>query len=137
MDTLQRHAILLVMAVCISSILQGQNTHNREVIKHLYDVLQNNKAGSDTAVLIPGITWEDVKQPGEAEERSSIRFGAIMKNLWGSILFKDLDFQDTGKNRVLVTGVVYGRQPTECEFISTRFKHSWDLKDGKIVRFKE
>lgn len=138
MNTLQRYSILLVAVLFTSTILQGQNTNNQKMIKNVYDVLQNSKARSnDITVLIPGIKWEDVKNSREVNERSSITLGAIMKNEWGSILFEDLNFKDAEKSKVIVTGVLKGRQPTECEFISTRFKHSWDLKDGKIVSFKE
>ncbi|MFN4763173.1 hypothetical protein ACKGJN_08640 [Gillisia sp. Q332] len=138
MNTLQRYSILLITVLFTSTILQGQNTNNQEMIKNLYDILQNSKASSnDITVLIPGIKWEDVKYSREDNERSSITLDAIMKKEWGSIVFEKLDIRDTEKNEVIVTGIVNGRQPTECEFTSTRFKHSWDLKDGKIVSFKE
>ncbi|MFO8148510.1 MAG: hypothetical protein R6U03_14075 [Gillisia sp.] len=138
MNTLQRYSILLVTVLFTSNILHGQNANNQEIVKNVYDVLQNSKARSnDIAVLIPGIKWDDVKNTREVNEKFSITFDAILKNEWGSIRFEDLNFQNAEKNKVIVTGVVNGRQPAECEFISTRFKHSWDLKDGKIVSLKE
>ena len=135
MNTLQRYLFLLVMLVFTSNRLQGQNTNNQEIVKNIYEVLQNSK--NDITSLIPGIKWKDASTSREVDERHTITFGAIIKNEWGSILFEDLNFQEAKKNKVLVTGVVHGRQPAECEYISTRFKHSWDLKDGKIVSFKE
>ncbi|MGM0391945.1 MAG: hypothetical protein ACQEWG_07480 [Bacteroidota bacterium] len=138
MNTLQRYSILLVTVLFTSNILHGQNANNQEIVKNVYDVLQNSKARSnDIAVLIPGIKWDDVKNTREVNEKFSITFDAILKNEWGSIRFEDLNFQNAEKNTIIVTGVVNGRQPAECEFISTRFKHSWDLKDGKIVSLKE
>lgn len=138
MNTLQRYSILLVTVLFTSNILHGQNANNQEIVKNVYDVLQNSKARSnDIAVLISGIKWDDVKNTREVNEKFSITFDAILKNEWGSIRFEDLNFQNAEKNKVIVTGVVNGRQPAECEFISTRFKHSWDLKDGKIVSLKE
>lgn len=135
MNTLQRYLILLVTVMFTSNILQGQNANNQEIVKNVYDVLQNSK--NDITDLIPGIKWKDVSTSEEVDERYTIKFGAIIKNEWGSILFEDLNFQETEKNRVIVTGLVHGRKPTECEFISTRFKHSWDLKDGEIFSVKE
>ncbi|MFO7844231.1 MAG: hypothetical protein R6V16_10525 [Bacteroidales bacterium] len=138
MNTLHRYSILLVTVVFTSNILHGQNANNQEIVKNVYDILQNSKARSnDIAVLIPGIKWDDVKNTREVNEKFSITFDAILKNEWGSIRFEDLNFQNAEKNTIIVTGVVNGRQPAECEFISTRFKHSWDLKDGKIVSLKE
>ncbi len=138
MNTLQRYSVLLVTVLFTSNILQGQSTNNQEMIKNIYEILQNSKAGSnDIEVLIPEIKWDDVKNSREGNERSSITFGSILKKEWESILFEDLNFQNAEKNKVVVTGIVKGRQPAECELISTKFKHSWDLKDGKIVSFKE
>lgn len=138
MNTLQRYSILLVTVLFTSTIVQGQNTNDQKMIKNVYDVLQNNKSRSnDITALIPGIKWKEVKNSREINERSAITLGALMKKEWGSILFEDLNFQDAEKNKVIVTGVIKGRQPTECELISTRFKHTWDLKDGKIIGFKE
>ena len=138
MNTLQRYSVLLVTVLFTSNILQGQSTNNQEMIKNIYEILQNSKAGSnDIEVLIPEIKWDDVKNSREGNERSSITFGSILKKEWESILFEDLNFQNAEKNKVVVTGIVKVRQPAECELISTKFKHSWDLKDGKIVSFKE
>lgn len=117
--------------------MQGQKA-NQEVVKSIYDALQNNSTTSkDIAAMIPTLKWEDVRKPKGVNERYTITLIGIVKNEWGSVVFDDLKFQTSEKNMVLVTGIVMGRQPTECEFISYQFQHTWFLKDGEIINFKE
>jgi hypothetical protein len=138
MKTLQLYLITLLTVLLCSNYLQGQKQNNQLVIKQVYDVLQNKNTNSNKiSALTKGIHWDEVRSTKEFNNKYRISFSAIMKNEWENILFKNLDFQVPEKNKVLVTGTVNGRQSTECEFISTQFKHYWSLKDGEIVHFLE
>ncbi len=138
MKTLMLYIIILVTVLFTSSHLKGQTQTDKAVVKQIYDVLQNKKPSSkEIAALKAGINWDEVNPGKAARNKYSISLSAIMNNAWGNIMFEDLNFQIPEKNKVLVTGIVNGRQSTECEYISTRFKHFWSLKDGKIVSFIE
>ncbi|HEY9184919.1 MAG TPA: hypothetical protein VIM94_06325 [Salegentibacter sp.] len=138
MKTLQLYIITLVTVLFTSSHLKGQTHTDKAVVKQIYDVLQNkNPSSQEIAALKAGINWDEVNPGKAARDKYSISLSAIMNNAWGNIMFDDLKFQIPEKNKVLVTGIVNGRQATECEYISSRFKHSWSLQGGKIVGFVE
>ncbi|MBZ9728653.1 hypothetical protein LB467_03055 [Salegentibacter sp. JZCK2] len=129
----------LLTVLLSSNYLQGQNNNNKIVVKAVYDLLQNKNANSnEISALTNGINWDEIGGSKKGiNSKYSISFNAIMKNEWENILFKNLNFKIPEDDKVLVTGTVNGRQSTECEFISTQFKHYWSLKDGKIVHFLE
>lgn len=138
MKTLQLCLFTLLTVLFSSNYLQGQNNKDEILVKQVYDVLQNKNATSnEISALTNGINWQEINSTQGSNSKYSISLSAIMENEWESILFKNLKFQEPEKNKVLVTGTVNGRQSTECEFISTRFKHYWSLKDGAIVDFLE
>ncbi|HSP40842.1 MAG TPA: hypothetical protein VLN46_05365 [Gillisia sp.] len=117
--------------------MQGQKA-NQEVVKNIYDALQNNSSTSkDIVAMIPTLKWDEVRKPKGANEKYSIALSGIIKKEWGDVVFENLRFQTPEKNMVFVTGIVMGRQPTECEFISYQFQHTWFLKEGEIINFKE
>lgn len=130
--------ILFVFGISVLPNLQGQNINNQLVVKKIYDVLQDKSVTPrDMAVLIPVKKWEQIRNSIRANEKYSISLDGIVKGEWGSIVFEKLQFETQEENEVVVTGMVRGRQPTECEFISSQFEHSWVFKDGVIVSFTE
>ncbi len=138
MKTLQLSFFTLLAVLLSSNYLLGQNNNNEIIVKQIYDVLQNKNATSNEISAITNeINWNEVESTKRVNNKYSISFNGIMKNEWESILFKNLKFQIPEDDKVLVTGTVNGRKSTECEFISTQFKHYWSLKDGKIVHFLE
>jgi membrane-bound lytic murein transglycosylase MltF len=118
--------------------VQGQKAGNLEVVKNLYDALQKNSITSnDIAAMTPTLKSEEVKSTKEVNERYTITLSAIVKNEWRGVSFKNLEYREIEQNKVLVTGTVSGRQPSECEGITTTFQHLWTLKDGEIIHFNE
>lgn len=136
MKILHLYFIPLLIVLFTSNYLRGQNNSNQVIVKQVYEVLQNKNATSnEIAALTNSINWDEIESVKKSNYRISL--SSIMENEWQSILFKNLNFELSDKNKVLVTGVVNGRKATECEYISTRFKHYWALKDGKIISFLE
>ncbi|APS38185.1 hypothetical protein AO058_04470 [Salegentibacter sp. T436] len=116
--------------------MQGQENIDQDLVKKLYEILQNkNATANEIAALTNSIDWDEIESVKNSNY--NITLSGIIKNEWQSILFKDLNFQVSGKNKVLVTGIVKGRKASECEYIYTIFKHSWSLKQGKIIGFLE
>ena len=113
-----------------------QENIDQDLVKQLYEVLQNKNATSNEIKAITNnIDWDEI----ESVKRTNynITLNGIIENKWQNILFKNLNFDLSDKNKVLVTGIVKGRKASECEYIYTRFKHSWSLKNGKIIGFLE
>ncbi|PRX43151.1 hypothetical protein [Salegentibacter salegens] len=136
MKILHLYFIPLLTVLFNSNYLQGQENIDQDMVKELYEVLQNKNATSnEIAALTNSINWDEIESVKKTND--NITLSAIIKNEWQSILFKNLNFQLSDKNKVLVTGIVKGRKATECEYISTRFKHYWSLKNGKIIGFLE
>ncbi len=136
MKVLHLYFISLLIGLFNSNYLQGQENIDLDLVKQLYEVLQNKNATSnEIAALTNSIDWDEIESVKNSNY--NITLSGIIKNEWQSILFKDLNFQVSGKNKVLVTGIVKGRKASECEYISTRFKHYWSLKDGRIIGFLE
>jgi len=136
MKVLHLYFISLLIGLFTSNYLQGQENIDQDLIKQLYEVLQNKNATSNEIKAITNsIDWDEIESVKKTND--NITLGAIIKNKWESILFKDLNFELPDKNKVLVTGIVKGRKASECEYISTRFKHYWSLKDGEIIGFLE
>lgn len=138
MKTLQIYIFLIATALFCSNNLQGQNYSDLEMIRKIYDALEDkSQTSNDLAALTPNLNWDGLINQKQVDGRYNITFPAVMQKRWGRVLFDRLNFQEVEKNRVLVTGIVKGRQPTECEFVSTQFQHTWLLNEGKIVNFLE
>lgn len=136
MKTLNLYLISIFAVLFTSVYSQVQHTTNQTIVKQLYEVLENkNTTSKEIAAFTSNIDWNKIKS--EKGTKYNIRLNAIIKNEWQSILFKNLNFQLPDNNKVLVTGIVKGRKASECEYIFTRFKHSWSLKDGEIISFSE
>lgn len=141
MPVLSKSIVLFAMTFILAWMaipsLQGQKA-NQEVVKNIYDALQNNSTTSkDIAAMTPTLKWEEVHNAKDVNERYTITLSAIMKNEWRSVSFQNLKFHEIEENKIVITGTVSGRQPTECEGITTAFQHIWTLRDGKIINFKE
>ncbi|SFF85758.1 MULTISPECIES: hypothetical protein [Salegentibacter] len=136
MKVLHLYFISLLIGLFTSNYLQGQENIDQDLVKKLYEILQNkNATANEIAALTNSIDWDEIESVKNSNY--NITLSGIIKNEWQSILFKDLNFQVSGKNKVLVTGIVKGRKASECEYIYTIFKHSWSLKQGKIIGFLE
>ncbi len=138
MKPLKYFAIPFVTALLVSMGVQGQISKNESVVKNIYEVVQKNSTTSkDIKALTPNLNWNKLTNANEVNERYTITFLSILQNNWRGISFHKLAFQETEKNKILVTGSVSGRQPTECEGVITTFQHLWTLKDGEIINFTE
>ncbi|PIQ18831.1 MAG: hypothetical protein COW66_04315 [Flavobacteriaceae bacterium CG18_big_fil_WC_8_21_14_2_50_34_36] len=118
--------------------VQGQKSNNVEVVKNIYETLQNSSTASkDIMALTPSIKWDEVNIINNFNERYSITFLAIINNEWRDLSFQNLVYHKIKENKILVSGTVTGRQPTECEGILTEFQHLWTLIDGQITSLTE
>ncbi|WP_156101230.1 hypothetical protein [Salegentibacter sp. Hel_I_6] len=136
MKVLHLYFISLLIGLFTSNYLQGQEKIDQNLVKQLYEVLQNKNATSNEIKAITNsIDWDEIESVKKTNY--NITLGGILKNEWQSILFKNLNFELSDKNKVLVTGIVKERKASECEYIYTSFKHSWSLKNGKIIGFLE
>lgn len=135
---ISRSLIIFFGIFLISGNIQSQSNDNHPIVKRIYDVLQDQSVTTKKIKdLTPEVKWDHRENLKDYDRRTTITLNEILKNKWRKIEFKDLNFQKTDKNEVIVTGIVSGRQPTECEYISNRFKHQWFLEDGKIISFRE
>lgn len=138
MKTMYFNIILFVFGISVSPNLLGQDINNQLVVKKIYDVLQDKSATSqDLEVLFPVEKWGQIRNSINENEKYSISLNGIIEGDWGSIVFEKIQFQTPAENEVVVTGMVRGRQPTECKYISRQFEHYWFFKGGVIVGFRE
>ena len=130
---------VLFVSLLFTYILQGQQAKDDHlIVQQFYDILQNkNATNTDIANLAPEIEWDTISAPRATNSEHHITVISIIKNEWGNITFKDLKFQNSEENMVLVTGIVKGRKPSECDYISYNFQHSWSLDNGRLVNFLE
>lgn len=136
MKILHIYFISLLIGLFTSNYLQGQENIDQDLVKQLYKVLQDKNASSNEIKAITNsIDWDEIESVNKTN--NNITLSGIIKNEWQSILFKNLHFELSDKNKVLVSGIVKGRKASECEYIYTSFKHSWSLKNGKIIGFLE
>lgn len=136
MKTLHLYFIPLFIGLFTSNYLQGQENIDKDMVKKLYEVLQNKSTTSNEIKAITNsIDWDEIESVKKSN--NTITLSGIIKNEWQSILFKNLNFELSDKNKVLVTGIVKGRKASECEYIYSKFKHSWSLKNGEIIGFLE
>lgn len=135
---LKPNKLTIVIALLISMGVQGQLLDNILVVKNIYEVVQKNTATTkEVHSLTPKIDWSKVSSIKEVNERNTITFLAILNYEWRGITFQELKFQQLDYNKVLVSGTVMGRQPTECDGVITAFQHQWTLENGEIINFKE
>ncbi len=132
------YTMTFILAWTVIPSVQGQKASNPERVKNIYDALQNNNTTStDIKALTPFLNWEEVKSTKDVNERYTITLSSIMKNEWRGVSFKHLEYREIEENKVLVTGTVSGRQPTECEGVTTAFEHIWTFKDNRIIHLTE
>lgn len=136
-----RSTLLITAALILATVaiqpLQGQNG-NLNIVKNLYEEIQTRNASlKDIGSMTPAIKWEKIRDVKNVDNRYNVTFFSIMEREWGKISFRDLVFSENLENGILVTGYVTGRQPTECEPVSTAFEHMWTLKNNEIINFKE
>lgn len=118
--------------------VQGQKAKNSDAVQNIYAALQKSNATSkDIKAWAPNLNWEEVKSTKDVNERYTIKLSAIVKNEWRGVSFKNLEYREIEENKVLVTGTVSGRQPTECEGVTTIFQHLWTFKGGQIINLIE
>ncbi|WP_424493849.1 hypothetical protein [Salinimicrobium sp. GXAS 041] len=138
MKTFKSHPAFLLLLLSLSWNLHSQNIDNKLVVKQIYDVLQEkNVSFTAIKILTPAINWNDAEPGTDNFDKYKITLHSTMQNKWQHLQFKDLKFEEPVENEVVVTGIIMGRQLTECEYILTRFKHSWYLKKGEITGFSE
>tara|TARA_R110000850_G_scaffold147130_1_gene269300 strand:- start:12206 stop:12598 length:393 start_codon:yes stop_codon:yes gene_type:complete len=127
-----------ILAWLLIPTVQGQKSKNIDTVQNIYDAFQKSNATSkDIKSLTPSLNWEEVKSTKEVNERYNITLSAILKNEWRGVTFQNIEVREIEENKVLVTGTVSGRQPTECEGITTAFQHLWTFKDGRIIHVTE
>ncbi len=131
----RKHILLLFILFTVAAKAQdGDRISN---VRQIYSVLQDKNASlQDLAFTAPGVNWDEIKA-GKEDSRYTINLSAVLKNKWVSLVFRDLKYELSEKDVLLVTGIAEGRGATECEYISSRFKHSWVFKNGKIIKFLE
>lgn len=138
MKVLKFKVLLFVTVLLFSLGVQGQINENVGVIKSIYNALQNsNTTSKEIKALTSTLNWEEIKSTKDVNERYTITLSAIVKNEWRGVSFKNLEYRKIEENKVLVTGTVSGRQPTECEGVTTTFQHLWTFKDGQIIQLTE
>lgn len=136
MGNFRNYWVLLLSVLITTYTLPAQDS--RQAVENLYELLQSRDHGPNkVAALTSGINWREVSASNSVDHRNVISFPAVMENRWSGLEFRDLDFKEVTKDEIRVTGTVSGRQHSECEYISSKFTHSWSLRDGKIVQFLE
>ncbi|NJW51550.1 hypothetical protein [Salinimicrobium oceani] len=111
---------------------------NHILVNEIYEMLQDkNRSVEDMQALTSEINWKQTEVSKRGISRYKINMSSIMQSGWTTVLFEDLRFETTDRKEVLVTGIVNGRQPAECDFISHDFEHYWLVKNDKVVGFRE
>lgn len=126
------------MNLCLVVNLQAQSTQNKMAdVKRIYEAVKNYDTSTLTAELVTKMKEQKTELAVEATDRYHISLLAILENRWGKVNLNNLKILELEENKVLATGEFIGRQTTECEFITTNFRHVWSIQDGNIINFKE
>ena len=132
----RNHIILLL--VLISLAARAQQSDRISNVQQIYATLEDKTASlQDLALIAPNINWEDIKAEKEEESRYAISLSSVLKNNWISLAIRDLQYENLDEDVLVVTGTAEGRNASECEYISSRFKHYWVFKNDKIIKFQE
>lgn len=127
-----------ILAWMVIPSVQGQKADNIDTVQKIYaDLQKSNATSKDIKAMTPNLNWEEIKSTKDVNERYTITLAAIVKNEWRGISFKNLEYQKIEENKVLVTGTVSGRKPSECEGVTSTFQHHWTFKDGQIIQLTE
>lgn len=138
MKSLRSYLFLISLAMLSSNLVNGQETNNQMMVQEIYDYLQDkNSTSKDIARLTKKIKWDSEISRKDHHNKDRISFIAVLNNEYGQVLFNRLSFKEVEKDKVVVTGIMSGRQASECEYISTKFQHHWSLDQGQIIGFSE
>ena len=138
MKSLRSYFFLISFVLLGVSPSNAQNTNNQLIVQEIYDYLQDkNSTSRDIARLTGKIKWDDEIHRKNLPKNNGINFIAVLNNEYGRVLFARLSFKEVERDKVVVTGIMSGRQATECEYISTSFQHKWSLTQGEIIGFSE
>lgn len=128
----------LVSILCASNTLNSQSTSNQDIVQHIYNQFDNPKmAVLQIKQITPQINWSVQKNSNTNADRKSITFTDIMQNQWRQIEISHLQYQKINPKQVLISGIFSGRQATECDYISTPFKHLWTIENSTPIQFTE
>lgn len=138
MKTLPLLLFLLGICALTTNNLPAQDLENQALVKNIYNALQDkNKSPGEVANLMPQIDWNEISLTKGVGSKTGITLSGIMDHSWVSLEIRDLHFEHPRLREVEVTGIINGRRPTECEYISSPFRHRWRVHDGNIISFAE
>lgn len=143
MTTLKTPFLTILVILFLTFKLYSQSSmENTEVIRTIYDAIENNNSPSIVATLSKDMNWYSTNKSGDQESNTQENkltpdIISQLQNEWYHFSFNNLNFEEIEKNVVLVTGEISGRQFGECVIVNSEFHHLWWLNDGKVIKFLE
>ena len=127
--------IITLTALLCSSMGHSQSINKQHIISSIaqyYNALQGTGNTNSNMIIITGnMSWEH--QPTIEQnyyDRYRITLESVLENHWTQVELKHLKIVSKSNDSIIVTGLLSGRQPDECEYISAPFKHVWTLKNA-------
>ncbi|WP_335974672.1 hypothetical protein [Gaetbulibacter jejuensis] len=115
----------------------SQSTINNEDLNSItlyYSTVQDNQQTSTSLKTLEQLMdWELSRtETVSLNNRNFITLEAVLINQWTQIEITNLELKIVSEEKVMVSGVLSGRQPTECDYISTNFEHLWIKKNRTL-----
>ncbi|GAA0742364.1 hypothetical protein [Gaetbulibacter jejuensis] len=129
--------ILYSALLLLSNFGFSQSTINNKDLNSItqyYNSLQDNKQSSiHLQTLEQLMGWEFLRtETANLNNRSFITLEAVLINQWTQIEITSLELKVVSENKIIASGILSGRQPTECDYISTSFEHLWIKKSRTL-----
>jgi ketosteroid isomerase-like protein len=115
---------------------------NGEIIRGLYDALATGNVPAVLGVMDPKIEWTEAEgfmYAGTYTGPNAVLENVFMKlaTEWEGFAAVPSKIVDGGDGDVISTGTYSGKFLTTSKSVGVPFAHEWELRDGKIVKFRQ
>ncbi len=117
---------------------------NVRLLKNVYDAFGGGDIPSVLGAMSPGIKWHQAEgNPYRPSGEAWVGPEAVLSNLfmrlgteWDGFTVHPKSFHNAGES-VIVEARYSGRYKASGKSMDTQVCHVWDVKDGKITRFRQ
>lgn len=115
---------------------------NGEIIRNLYDSFATGDVPAVLGAFDPNIEWNEAEgfmYGGTYTGPNAVLENVFMKlaTEWEGFTVTMKKVVDGGDGNVISTGTYSGKFLGTGKSVSVPFAHEWELRDGKVVRFRQ
>lgn len=127
------NSLVISVGICLccllGSIQKQDQDPNIQEIKQYYTAIENYAILSNGLKKIESkLTWERITTMVIYDDKYTITVEGALENHWVQVEITNLRFSYSDNDSIVVRGIISGRQPSQCDYVSSTFEHRWTKK---------